>query len=116
MLPNLIQSGNAYQITAYNFSWKGGAEGVFTGGFTEKDEALYLYDSVLNRWAPIAGKNGNSISFSFGRLGIISVMRDKSPPTISYPYLIYRHYNLPEIQDSAMIERFYYDRQRCRSE
>ncbi|MBL0265123.1 MAG: hypothetical protein IPQ05_14970 [Leptospiraceae bacterium] len=109
LLPNLIQSGNAYQITAYNFSWKGGAEGVFTGGFTEKDEALYLYDSVLNRWAPIAGKkNGNSISFSFGRLGIISVMRDKSPPTISYPYLIYRHYNLPEIQDSAMIERFYY--------
>jgi hypothetical protein len=24
LLPNLIQSGNAYQITAYNFSWKGG--------------------------------------------------------------------------------------------
>ena len=35
-------------------------------------------------------------------------MRDKSPPTISYPYLIYRHYNLPEIQDATMLERFYY--------
>jgi hypothetical protein len=109
LLPNLIQSGNAYQVTAYNFSWKGAAEGLFMGSFSEKDEGLYLYDAVLSRWVPIAGKKtANSISFNFSRLGIISVMRDKSPPTISYPYLIYRHYNLPEIQDSSMLERFYY--------
>jgi hypothetical protein len=109
LLPNLIQSGNAYQINAYNFSWKGGAEGVFAGSFTEKDEGLYLYDAVLSRWIPIFGKRtANSISFTFTRLGIIAVMRDKSPPTISYPYLIYRHYNLPEIQDLSMLERFYY--------
>ncbi len=109
LLPNLIPSGNAYQVTAYNFSWKGAAEGIFMGSFSEKDEALYLYDSVLNRWVPMSGKkNANSIAFSFGRLGIIAIMRDKSPPTITYPYLIYRHYNLPEIQDSTMIERFYY--------
>lgn len=69
LLPNLIQSGNAYQITAYNFSWKGGAEGVFTGGFTEKDEALYLYDSVLNRWAPIAGKKWKLNFFQFWTIG-----------------------------------------------
>ncbi|HMV40893.1 MAG TPA: hypothetical protein PK079_16490 [Leptospiraceae bacterium] len=108
-LTNLIPSGDAYQITSYNFSWKGGADGVLSGNFPDKEEALYLYDTVLNRWVPIAGKKStNSISFSFHRLGIISVMRDKSPPVINYPYLIYRHYNLPEIQDSTMIERFYH--------
>ena len=109
LIPNLIPSGEAYQITSYNFSWKGSAVGNFVGNFTEKDEALYLYDTVLNRWTPLAGKKvGNSIVFNLARIGIICIMRDKSPPTISYPYLIYRHYNLPEIQDATMLERFYY--------
>ena len=109
ILPNLTQSGNAYQITSYNFSWKGAADGTFVGNLTEKDEALYLFDAVLNTWVPIAGKkNAQSITFNFVRLGIIAVMRDKSPPTIAYPYLIYRHYNLPEIQDKNILERFYY--------
>ncbi|MBK8395262.1 MAG: hypothetical protein IPL26_08480 [Leptospiraceae bacterium] len=108
VLPNLIQSGSAYQITSYNFSWKGSAEGIFKGNLSEKNEGLYLFDAVLNRWVPLAGKKmGVGMSFNFTRLGIIAVMQDKSPPTIAYPYLIYRHYNLPEIQDSNMLERFY---------
>ena len=51
-------------------------------------------------------KSANSISFGFGRLGILSIMRDKSPPTITYPYLILQALHLPEIQDSSMVESF----------
>jgi len=46
------------------------------------------------------------------RLGIIAVMKDKTPPVINYPYLVNRDFNLPEVKDSRMLEKFYavYDR------
>lgn len=109
LMENLNLVGDAYEVEAINFSWKGAASGSFTGSFSGREEGLYLYDMGFKQWVPIGGKkNGSSISFSLGKIGILAVLQDKIPPNVSYPYLIYRYYNLPEIQDSNMIERFYY--------
>jgi hypothetical protein len=35
------------------------------------------------------------------------MMKDKSPPIVNYPYMTYREFNLSEIKDHRMLERFY---------
>lgn len=107
-IQNLEIVSDAYQITANDYSWKGSIEGIWETKLTKKNQSLYLFDAILNYWTPVTvKKNANSIAFSFSRLGILAILEDNSPPSIYYPYLIYRHYNLPEIQDPNMIERFY---------
>ncbi len=105
--PNLKPVGDAYHISASDYSWKGEVFGEFKSKLNSKNQSLYIYDSVLNRWSPLSVQSKSPIRFQFSRLGIISILEDNSPPEIYYPYLIYRYYNLPEISNPNLIERFY---------
>lgn len=97
-----------YEVKANDFSFKGEAKGVFVFNSSSKNESLYLYDTLQKRWINLNPKKQiTQMSFTLNRMGILAVMKDESPPTISFPYLTYREYNLPELKDSRMIERFY---------
>lgn len=106
-LPNLKPVGEAYQISAFDYSWKGEVFGEFKSKLNSKNQSLYIYDSVLNRWSPLSVQSKSPIRFQFSRLGIITILEDNSAPEIHYPYLIHRYYNLPEISNPNMNERFY---------
>ncbi len=111
--PGFLQVSEAYEIKAINFSWKGEAKGSFKGTFPEKDESIYIFDTAFKQWVSLSSKkNPKTFQFSLTRLGIIAVMKDKTPPVINYPYLVNRDFNLPEVKDSRMLEKFYavYDR------
>jgi hypothetical protein len=101
-------SGDIYEIEANNVIWKGNMNGTYEGNFPDKSDSLYIYDRNLKRWIPLkTNKSGNKATFQTNRVGILTMMRDKSPPTINYPYLIHRDFNLPDLKDKNMIEVFY---------
>lgn len=111
--PGFIKMSDAYEVKAINFSWKGDARGSFKGEFSNKDEDLYIFDTAFRQWVPLYPKKTNKqFEFNLTRLGIIAVMKDKTPPVINYPYLVNRDFNLPEVRDPRMLEKFYavYDR------
>jgi hypothetical protein len=106
--PEFFAVSEAYEVKANNYSWKGSAKGIFRVGFPEKENSLYLFDTSSGRWIGLGpSKQGNQFSFSLSRMGILVVMKDLSKPVINFPYLVNRDYNLPELKDSRMIERFY---------
>jgi hypothetical protein len=106
--PGFEQVSDAYEIKATNFSWKGIGKGDFKYSNLKPDEGLYMYDLSLKQWISLNEKKvGPILKFNLTRLGYISIMRDKTPPVINYPYLVYRDFNLPEVRDPNMIERFY---------
>lgn len=105
---NMIQASEAYNIQASNITWKGNASGTFESSILPKDETLYIYDEDIKEWINLKCKKSKNIcSFHLSRLGILTVLKDKSSPRIAYPYLIYRDYNLPDIRTPKTIERFY---------
>lgn len=113
-IPEQLQSkdfypvSNLYEIKANDFSFKGDAKGSFAFQSTNPNESLYLYDTLQKRWINLNPKKQTTqLSFTLNRMGILGVMKDESPPSISFPYMTYRDYNLPELKDSKMIERFY---------
>lgn len=111
--PGFLQMSEAYEVKAINFAWKGEAKGSFKGNFPDKDQDIYIFDTAFKQWVPLVSKKSNGyFQFSLTRLGIIAVMKDKTPPVINYPYLVNRDFNLPEVKDSRMLEKFYavYDR------
>jgi hypothetical protein len=111
--PGFLQISDAYEIKAINFSWKGEAKGVLKGNFPNKDDDIYIFDTAFKQWVGLSSKrNQKHIQFSLTRLGIIAIMKDKTPPVINYPYLVNRDFNLPEVKDPRMLEKFYaiYDR------
>lgn len=99
---------DVYEIKAHNFSWRGEILGKFKKDFPNKEDSLYLYELNSGRWIPLNPKKlSKQMSFALNRLGILAVMKDKSPPVVNFPYLVSRDYNLPELKDKRMIERFY---------
>jgi hypothetical protein len=107
-VPQLDILSEVYEVTAVDYSWKGTVAGNFEFSSKNKNESIYLFDSVLNTWFPIhSTKNSNSFKFNFTRLGYIAILKDTFPPIIYYPQLLHRYYNLPEIMEPNMIERFY---------
>lgn len=106
-LEKLKPIGDAYQITASDYSWKGDVLGNFKSNLNSKNQSLYILDSVLNDWTPLEIISKLPLRFKFKRTGIITILEDNSPPEIYYPYLKYRYYNLPEITNQKMIEKFY---------
>jgi hypothetical protein len=105
---NLEVSGNIYKIESINFSWRGLAQGKFHGAFNSVDKDLYLYDTSVKDWMKLTHKKTASfIGFQLSRLGYLCVMKDKSPPQIGYPYLIYRDYELNDLSSEKFINRFY---------
>jgi hypothetical protein len=111
--PGFLQISDAYEIKAINFSWKGEAKGLLKGNFPNKDDDIYIFDTAFKQWVGLSSKrNQKHIQFSLTRLGIIAIMKDKTPPVINYPYLVNRDFNLPEVKDPRMLEKFYaiYDR------
>jgi hypothetical protein len=111
--PGFLQMSEAYEVKAINFAWKGEAKGTFKGNFPDKDQDIYIFDTAFKQWVPLNSKKNNGyFQFSLTRLGIIAVMKDKTPPMINYPYLVNRDFNLPEVKDARMLEKFYavYDR------
>ena len=111
--PGFLKISDSYEVKAVNFSWKGEAKGILMGNFPNKDDDIYIFDTAFKQWVPLHSKrNSKQIEFSLTRLGIIAVMKDKTPPVINYPYLVNRDFNLPEVRDPRMLEKFYaiYDR------
>lgn len=111
--PGFTQVSDAYEVKSVNYSWKGYARGEYRGNFPDKDDGLYIYDTAFKQWVALnEKKSGKSLGFNLTRLGIIAIMKDKTPPVINFPYMVYRDFNLPEVKDPRMLERFYavYDR------
>ncbi len=97
-----------YEVKANDFSFKGEANGNFAFSSLGQSESLYLYDTLQKRWINLNPKKQTTqMSFTLNRMGILAVMKDESPPVISFPYLTYRDYKLPELKDHRMVERFY---------
>ncbi|MDX1957746.1 MAG: M23 family metallopeptidase [Leptospiraceae bacterium] len=106
--PEFPNMSAIYEIEAFDFGWKGEVRGFLKGNFPDKEDNIYVYDLNFKEWLFLNGaKSSNGISFSLNRLGYIAVMKDKTPPKINFPYLVYRNFHLPEIQNPKMLERFY---------
>ncbi|MCB1191381.1 MAG: hypothetical protein KDK90_13130 [Leptospiraceae bacterium] len=105
---DFLQISEAYKIEAIDYTWKGAANGAFSGDYPDTKDSLYLYDTTIRNWLLVTSwKTKEAIKFKLGRTGILAVMRDNVKPVIYYPYLIYRDYNLPEIKEPEMIDKFY---------
>ncbi|MCB1179416.1 MAG: M23 family metallopeptidase [Leptospiraceae bacterium] len=107
-IENFYPVGKIYEIEANNISWKNDITGSYEGSFPNKEDSLYIYDKNIKYWISLKTiKSGNKSKFTTTRVGYLTMMRDKSPPVINYPFLMNRDFNLPELKDKNMIDVFY---------
>lgn len=105
---DLVPTGKVYELLASDFSWLGNAYAIFKTENLPADSTLYLYDKDTKIWNLLkTKKTKDGLSFELKRTGILSVMKDVSPPKIYYPYLVNRNFNPADTIGENFIERFY---------
>lgn len=103
-----IQASEAYEIRNIDFFWQGKATGFLKGNFQSAEEDIYLYMTGIKSWVKLRSKKKKGgIEFQLPSSGYVAIMKDRSPPSIMYPYLLYRDYNLEGVIPEGFIERFY---------
>ncbi|TGM01046.1 M23 family metallopeptidase [Leptospira barantonii] len=104
----LILKSEFFEVESTGISWSGEAKLLWKNKRFGKGENLYLLEEGTKRWVILkTSLEGGGVSAVLNKIGIITVLEDRSKPRIDHPFLISRHRFTPEVRPSSVIERMY---------